>query len=190
MGNERGLDESRGPIFRLPRPAWHYLFPGLLAIGLFSFAAFMEYGLLTRVPTPIGIGIEPRIRRLFAIPLWGIVLVLAPTLLLRKALTSPLVIREHGLEFERSKAWSGTHGHVFLFWVLGWMFETIGWIFEFGRWEHRIVTWERIGGCHWGRYSPGTLTIHGPEGLVLIKVPERYRPEVESAIRQVGKWQD
>ncbi len=184
-------DESPGPIFRLPRPFWHYIIPGLLGLFWFSVALFVEYHLLQprlttdRIPGRI----EPVSDRWPSIAIFGVMLVLAPTIPLRTALTSPLVIRKQGIEIPRKKLQVGYFGSFYL-WLAHWLSSTIRWIDRFGRWEFDLIPWEQVGPCHWGQYNRGTLTIHGPDGLVFIPIPERYRAEVEAAFRQFGKWRD
>jgi hypothetical protein len=78
-------------------------------------------------------------------------------------------------------------------------------------WAYGFYSWDEVSHCRWSPYRPSVLSIHlaateqeaaglpgtGSDRLMRVppmiyfyRVPERYRAEVEAAIRACGKWAD
>jgi hypothetical protein len=63
----------------------------------------------------------------------------------------------------------------------------------------RFLEWGDISSCHWSHYEPAVLSIQVmgsstmsaamvPPMRIFYRVPSAYRPDVEKAIRAMGKW--
>ena len=50
-------------------------------------------------------------------------------------------------------------------------------------------SWEHVEDCGWSKYSPDTLKVRSYRQQCLIPIPPNQRAEVESALRNAGKWQ-
>jgi hypothetical protein len=56
--------------------------------------------------------------------------------------------------------------------------------------ELAILPWGEVRYCHWGRNPPGLLNIQVSNWRLFVRIPERFRAEVEKALRAFGKWQE